>query len=103
MSNQAPQEIDLTACEREPIHVPGSIQPHGILFAISRADMSLTHASANVASVLGIDPVSILKQPFRTFVPEIAAQFEADIAEPMSPGTSRYVRTVVLNTLRGEM
>ena len=34
MNLQTPQDIDLTACEREPIHIPGSIQPHGILLAI---------------------------------------------------------------------
>lgn len=28
--------IDLTACDREPIHIPGSIQPHGLLLVASR-------------------------------------------------------------------
>ncbi|WP_254558613.1 hypothetical protein, partial [Salmonella enterica] len=28
---------DLTACDREPIHVPGAIQPHGLLL-IAAAD-----------------------------------------------------------------
>lgn len=31
--------LDITACDREPIHVPGSIQPHGLLLI---ADASLT-------------------------------------------------------------
>ncbi|MDH7639529.1 ATP-binding protein [Sphingomonas oryzagri] len=30
-------DLDLAACEREPIHVPGSIQPHGALFVIDGA------------------------------------------------------------------
>ena len=25
---------DLTNCEREPIHIPGAIQPHGVLLAL---------------------------------------------------------------------
>jgi len=25
--------VDLTNCDREPIHVPGAIQPHGVLLA----------------------------------------------------------------------
>ncbi|MGQ9369988.1 histidine kinase dimerization/phosphoacceptor domain -containing protein [Azospirillum sp. ST 5-10] len=29
--------LDLTACDREPIHVPGSIQPHGLLLVAERA------------------------------------------------------------------
>ena len=32
--------VDLTDCDREPIHIPGSIQPHGLLL-IADAD-SLT-------------------------------------------------------------
>ncbi|MCG7393759.1 ATP-binding protein [Microvirga sp. ACRRW] len=102
MNQQGPQEFDLTACEREPIHIPGSIQPHGILFAISIADMSLTHASANVASFFGIEPLSILKRPFRDALPEIAALLEADVAEATPSGTTRFVRTVILKTVTGE-
>ena len=29
--------VDQTACDREPIHSPGSIQPHGLLFVVERA------------------------------------------------------------------
>jgi chemotaxis family two-component system sensor kinase Cph1 len=28
--------LDLTACEREPIHIPGSIQPHGLLLVVDQ-------------------------------------------------------------------
>jgi light-regulated signal transduction histidine kinase (bacteriophytochrome) len=27
--------IDLSNCDKEPIHMPGSIQPHGFLLALS--------------------------------------------------------------------
>jgi len=30
-----PVDIDLTNCDREPIHVPGLIQPFGFLVAVS--------------------------------------------------------------------
>ncbi|MDZ4789972.1 MAG: GAF domain-containing protein [Hyphomicrobiales bacterium] len=42
-------EIDLTNCDREPIHIPGTIQPHGILFACGVDDWRISHASQNVA------------------------------------------------------
>lgn len=29
-----PQTVDLTNCDKEPIHIPGSIQPHGALLAL---------------------------------------------------------------------
>lgn len=34
MPETRPPSFDLAACEREPIHIPGSIQPHGILLTI---------------------------------------------------------------------
>jgi PAS fold len=27
-------EVDLTTCDREPIQIPGAIQPHGVLLAL---------------------------------------------------------------------
>ncbi|WRH66738.1 MAG: hypothetical protein RSE13_24965 [Planktothrix sp. GU0601_MAG3] len=29
-----PETVDLTNCDREPIHIPGLIQSHGILFVL---------------------------------------------------------------------
>lgn len=44
--------VDLTNCDREPIHIPGSIQPHGALLAFSRDGMLLIH-SDNAYVLLG--------------------------------------------------
>ena len=51
---------DLTICDREPIHIPGSIQPHGILFALSRPDLNVIAVSANVATHIGAQPAGLL-------------------------------------------
>lgn len=53
---------DLTTCDREPIHIPGSIQPHGILFGLA-GDLRILSVSANVAQHLGHDPRGILGGP----------------------------------------
>jgi chemotaxis family two-component system sensor kinase Cph1 len=48
-----PVSADPTAgCDREPIHVPGSIQPHGHLLAFAGDDFALVHASAAASAVL---------------------------------------------------
>ena len=44
--------IDPTDCDREPIHVPGAIQPHGVLAAMT-PDWRFSHVSANIASFSG--------------------------------------------------
>jgi light-regulated signal transduction histidine kinase (bacteriophytochrome) len=47
------REIDVTACDREPIHIPGSIQPHGLLLVVDPATMTVTHGAGDVEARLG--------------------------------------------------
>lgn len=57
--------IDLDACAREPIHIPGSIQPHGVLLAIDPGDGRVLQASANAAAALGVDDADLLGRDYR--------------------------------------
>jgi chemotaxis family two-component system sensor kinase Cph1 len=47
-------EADLTNCERELIHLSGSIQPHGVLLVLAEPRLVVVQVSANVEAVLGI-------------------------------------------------
>ncbi|MDP9109100.1 MAG: hypothetical protein M3N23_08520, partial [Pseudomonadota bacterium] len=52
---ETPATEDVFAsCQREQIHIPGSIQPHGILLAARMHDLHITHVSANFAQSTGI-------------------------------------------------
>jgi two-component system, chemotaxis family, sensor kinase Cph1 len=44
----------ITACDREPIHLSGAIQPHGALVAATWPDLVLTASSVNAAAVTGL-------------------------------------------------
>ncbi|MGX7745515.1 HWE histidine kinase domain-containing protein [Rhodopseudomonas parapalustris] len=46
-------EVDLTSCDREPIHIPGRIQPHGCLLACDAQAVRITRTSQNAGAVLG--------------------------------------------------
>lgn len=48
--------LDLDACAREPIHLPGSIQPHGHLLAVEADSLRLVCASAEAGAVLNRPP-----------------------------------------------
>ncbi|NML63392.1 EAL domain-containing protein [Massilia sp. RP-1-19] len=48
------------SCEREPIHTPGSIQPHGILLAACMQDLCITHLSGNFEESTGLSARGIL-------------------------------------------
>jgi light-regulated signal transduction histidine kinase (bacteriophytochrome) len=46
---------DLSNCERELIHLAGSIQPHGTLFVVRESDGLIVQAAANARDVLRLD------------------------------------------------
>ena len=50
----APPELDLTTCDQEPIHIPGAIQPHGLLLALEVPALRIVQASANAFALLGV-------------------------------------------------
>jgi diguanylate cyclase (GGDEF)-like protein len=52
-----------SACALEPIHIPGAIQPHGALLAALADGLVVTHASANLAAILGLLPEAVLGRP----------------------------------------
>ena len=57
----APGEpVDLSNCEREPIHVPGSIQPHGVLLAVTEPDLVVEQVSDNLADLVGMPAADAL-------------------------------------------
>lgn len=54
MSEPGTSEVDLTNCDREPIHVPGSIQEHGCLLVCDLEAVRIRRHSANAAAFLGL-------------------------------------------------
>ncbi|MDC7265093.1 MULTISPECIES: HWE histidine kinase domain-containing protein [unclassified Shinella] len=46
------EPVTLDTCDREPIHIPGSIQPHGCLIACDIGLTTIERASANAAAIL---------------------------------------------------
>jgi two-component system, chemotaxis family, sensor kinase Cph1 len=47
-------KADLSNCEREQIHLAGSIQPHGVVLLLREPDQIVVQASENAASFLGL-------------------------------------------------
>ena len=53
------RQVDLTNCDREPIHIPGRIQSHGCLL-VCDTDLSVVRRhSVNAADMLGLDRAAI--------------------------------------------
>jgi light-regulated signal transduction histidine kinase (bacteriophytochrome) len=50
-------------CAREPIQIPGSIQPHGFLVAFVERDGVVRHVSENIGGFLSVTPNALIGQP----------------------------------------
>jgi chemotaxis family two-component system sensor kinase Cph1 len=47
--------IDISGCDREPIHIPGSIQPHGIMLVAEKTTLVVRHGAGDVERVFGVE------------------------------------------------
>jgi light-regulated signal transduction histidine kinase (bacteriophytochrome)/CheY-like chemotaxis protein len=71
MTDIAGFKVDLSNCDREPIHVLGNIQPFGFLLAAG-ADWIVSRASANLADFIGVTAQEALGQPMTAIFSETA-------------------------------
>ncbi len=61
-------------CSREPIHIPGSIQPHGAFLAVLADNHLVSHASANLPTILGCPIELALGQPLDVILGSAASE-----------------------------
>ncbi|MFN6464569.1 MAG: ATP-binding protein [Nostoc sp. DedVER02] len=59
----ADETIDLTNCDREPIHIPSLIQPHGVLLVLQDPTLEILQVSSNTQEIVGYQPEQLLGQP----------------------------------------
>ena len=53
MASASNDPVDLTNCDREPIHIPGSIQPHGAMLVCDPETGKVLFASETAENLLG--------------------------------------------------
>jgi light-regulated signal transduction histidine kinase (bacteriophytochrome) len=70
---------DLTNCEREPIHLAGSVQPHGALLLLAEDGLQVLQASANLGLVTGTEAAALLGRPLSALGGDMAARVRAGL------------------------
>ncbi len=73
-------QANLTNCEREPIHLAGSVQAHGALLLLEDGSLRVLQASANTAAVLGVAPAELLGQPLTRLGGDVASRVAEGLA-----------------------
>jgi len=81
-------QADLSNCERELIHLAGSVQPHGALLVLLEDELTVLQASDNTGALLGCPPLALLGRPLAELGGDLATQVQAlsraALAEPVA-------------------
>jgi chemotaxis family two-component system sensor kinase Cph1 len=93
----APQ-VDLSNCDREPIHVPGAIQPHGVLLACRGPAFTIVQVSDNSEAVIGSAPEAVLGRSIGDLLREESWQ---RLAAAGAAGLPREVNPLCLDLADG--
>lgn len=75
---------DLTLCDQEPIHIPGAIQPRGVLIALRGTELRITQVSESSLSLLNRAPAELLGQA-------LGAVLGRDLAEAVRAANARWL------------
>jgi light-regulated signal transduction histidine kinase (bacteriophytochrome)/ActR/RegA family two-component response regulator len=77
----------LKTCENEPIHIPGTIQPYGVLFILDKSSYRILGVSENVSEAFGKDADELFGQPISNIIGEEHAHHLEDTAQsrPLTP------------------
>ena len=85
-------EADLTDCDREPIHIPGSVQPHGALLALDPDTLVVLMAGGATKRLLGRPPEALIGQSLRAELTGLElAKFSALTVRPVSLRQSKLL------------
>lgn len=56
------EHIDVGNCDKEPIHIPGAIQPHGFLLVLTEPALRIVQVSDNIDTFLAVHSQDLLGQ-----------------------------------------
>lgn len=74
--------VNLSNCEQEPIHIPGSIQPHGFLLGLKENSFVIDFCSANISDYTGYTHSELLASKFESaFGPDTLEKLKVYIAD----------------------
>jgi light-regulated signal transduction histidine kinase (bacteriophytochrome) len=92
----AAAEADLLQCAAEPIHIPGAIQPHGVLLVLDPGSLTIVQAAVGAPS-FGTAPDELLGRPLRAILPASAHALVETLAERVPADGPVFLGALDLN------
>jgi light-regulated signal transduction histidine kinase (bacteriophytochrome) len=92
-------DVDLGNCAREPIHIPGSIQPHGVLLVLGEPELRILQVSENSEELLGAPAAAALGRSLIELWGDRVAPLAADLKAAPVQGRPVFLRTLDLGAI----
>ncbi|MDX6749659.1 histidine kinase dimerization/phosphoacceptor domain -containing protein [Geminicoccaceae bacterium 1502E] len=92
------QPLDLSNCDREPIHIPGSIQPHGLLLVLDSVNGRILQLAGDPERILGMQAAELLGASIEKALGTAGAALLAS-CNLAGQGEPSYAGTVTLPSL----
>ncbi|MBE9037731.1 ATP-binding protein [aff. Roholtiella sp. LEGE 12411] len=73
-----PLPVNLINCDLEPIHLPGSIQAHGIILVLKEPELTILQCSNNTRHFFNLSPEELLNQPLNKLLESEQIHFLQD-------------------------
>lgn len=89
-----PEKVDMTNCDKEPIHIIGKSQSHGVIVACNKIDLTITQVGRNCKDFFGIQHQDLLSRPLSFLIGEERA---GNMKGLKSPEERPEVREVKIN------
>ncbi|MGA1799698.1 histidine kinase dimerization/phosphoacceptor domain -containing protein [Sphingomonas sp. 4RDLI-65] len=91
--------LDLTACDREPIHIPGAIQPHGLLLVADATTLAIVAGAGDLETRLTPDWLradlsTVLAQDIAALVADSDPATGAIVGAPLAGPAERFDITI---------
>lgn len=91
-SSLYPQKVDLNNCDKEPIHLIGNIQDHGVLIAGDLASRKISRCSENCTLLFEKKPEDLFGLPLSDL---LSAETVKQIFENLDAGNVAYIPTEI--------
>jgi len=94
-------EVTLINCDQELIHIPGSIQPHGVLLVLDKNDFTIFQVSENVSAVLHREANDLLGRPISALLNEEQTKiFSNETSHVVTDKQNAFLKTIISNPLK---
>ena len=98
-STRPRDRVDLTNCDREQIHIPGAILPHGAMLVIDPATMMIEQVAGDTLSLLGMDAAALGGQKVSAVFNPQQVERLRDLVQGSSLTRSRHLLDPLMRVL----